>query len=240
MIAKDSRNNMRKVVTMQQIVGSKSVSQANESPFGLNHALRRLLHKAAKPSAWLGGGLIAFVICSRAVNWAAAAIIATVLSTMAFGQKASMPVLPAVNKPDAAILKVAETYRKAVVEGNVDAALSVYRDDAVEMPAFQAPVVGKPALEHFYRGMFQGPVKVSEFTLSPSEAAIDGNTAYDVGTYTRTMSGAPSGTIHAVGTYVVILKRTGADWKVAYATYTCDCPNAMQASSLSPAQGHTR
>jgi len=143
---------------------------------------------------------------------------------MAFGQAASQTALQAAKSGDPSSVRAAETYRKAVLDADANHVLTLYRDDATEMPPFQPPVIGKAAIERFYQQMFAGPFKVTEFTLTHSETTAQGDIAYDVGSYTRTMTGAPTGPIHAAGTYVVILKRSGDEWKIAYSIYNCDCP----------------
>ena len=119
--------------------------------------------------------------------------------------------------------QLADAHRKAVLDADVAGVLAVYRDDAVEMPPFQAPIVGRAAIEQFYRNMFKGPIKVTGFTFIHTETTVHDDVAYDVGTYKRTMS-APTGPLEAVGPYVVILKRTDGAWKLAYIIYNCDCP----------------
>lgn len=147
------------------------------------------------------------------------ALSALFLAGFALAQEA-----PPASRPDTAVLKVAEAYRKAVLNADVAGVMAVYREDALEMPMFQHPVAGRAAIAQFYQAMFSGPIKVTEFTFTHIETATHGDVAYDVGTYTRTMTGAPSGPIKAEGPYLVVLKRTGSEWKVAYTIYNCDCP----------------
>jgi uncharacterized protein (TIGR02246 family) len=185
----------------------------------------------AKLVSWACGALMAMLLCSRILNWAWGAVMSTLLSTLALGQQASMPVMPMATKPDAAILEIAEAYRKAVLDANAAGVAALFREDAVEMPPFQPPITGRTAIEQFYQGMFKGPIRVTGFTFTHVETTTHGDVAYDVGTYKRTMSGAPTAHIDAVGTYVVILKRTGGEWRVAYIIYNCDCQPPARASS---------
>ena len=150
------------------------------------------------------------------------ALTALFLSTPMFGQVGSQP-MPVAPSPDSTIVRLADAHRKAVLDADVSGVLAVYRDDAVEMPPFQAPIVGRAAIEQFYRNMFKGPIKVTGFTFIHTETTVHDDVAYDVGTYKRTMS-APTGPLEAVGPYVVILKRTDGAWKLAYIIYNCDCP----------------
>jgi len=177
---------------------------------------------------------MAMFLCARILNWAWGAVMAMFLSNMAWGQEASMPAIPVATKPDAEILRAAEAYRSAVLGANAAGVAALFREDAVEMPPFQPPITGRVAIERFYQGMFKGRVRVTGFTFTHTETTTHGDVAYDVGTYKRTMSGAPTGLIEAVGRYVAILKRTGGEWKVAYIIYNCDCPPPPAGSHRDP------
>ena len=187
----------------------------------VSEPVRRLTRLAA----WIGAVLMVMSLGARLMSWASGALIGVFFSTMAMGQAASLPVVPAAN-PDFTILKASEAYRKAVLQGDAAGVAALYRDNAIEMPPFQEAIAGRAAIEQFYRRTFQGPMKVTGFTFTHTETTAHGDIGYDVGTYKRTMSGGSAGLTEAVGTYVVILKRTGDDWQVAYITYTCDCPPA--------------
>jgi ketosteroid isomerase-like protein len=85
-------------------------------------------------------------------------------------------------------------------------------------------VRGRAAIEERFRHCCMGPAKMTDFTFSHLEASIDGNSAYDVGTYEQRLS-LPSGkTIADKGKYLVILKRSEGQWKAAYAIYNSDMP----------------
>ena len=104
-------------------------------------------------------------------------------------------------------------------------------DDAVEMPFFRPAVSGRNAIQQFYQEQFQSPVHLTSFTFMPTERSVHGDVAYDVGSYTRTMS-TPGGTAQGSGSYVVLLKRSAREWKIAYISYTCNCASGSGASSV--------
>jgi uncharacterized protein (TIGR02246 family) len=183
---------------------------------------RNIRPRVVKLMAWACGGLITAFFFTRLMAWGLGVGL-MYLTTAAYGQAAAYSGLPSATTTDPAIVRIAESYRKAVLAGDAAAVISLYRDDAIEMPAFQGPVVGRTAIGQFYRGMFNSPVKITGFTFSHIEATANGDVGYDVGTYKRSMT-TPSGPIEVSGTYTVILKRTADEWKVAYTTYTCDCP----------------
>jgi uncharacterized protein (TIGR02246 family) len=124
---------------------------------------------------------------------------------------------------EAAIIQVADSYVKATLAGDAKAIAALYTEDALEMPPNEPIVKGRAAIEQYYTKEFSGPTKVGQFTITHLESRAAGDTAYDVGTYQQSMT--PPGQTAATsdtGKYVVILKRTGGSWKVAYAIYNSD------------------
>jgi uncharacterized protein (TIGR02246 family) len=124
--------------------------------------------------------------------------------------------------PDPAITKRADAYVAAMLAGDATAVVSLYRDDAVEMPPCQPSVRGRAAIEQYYRKLFEGaPARITGFTLTHAETRVAGDVAYDVGTSRQTVS-TPSGAVEETGKFLVLLKRTDGEWKVAYAIYSGD------------------
>ena len=124
---------------------------------------------------------------------------------------------------NAAIRQVADNYVKAVTIGDAKAIAALYTDDAVEMPPNQPMIKGRAAIEDYYTKLFSSGVRMSNFTLDHLETSASGDRGYDVGTYQQSMA-QPSAAkpTSDSGKYVVILKRTGGAWKVAYAIYNSD------------------
>jgi uncharacterized protein (TIGR02246 family) len=122
---------------------------------------------------------------------------------------------------DPAIRQVADAYQAAMLAGSAAAAAAVYRDDAVEMPPGVPPIQGKAAIEQYFRGMF-GSCRFTAFTLSHTELRASGDVAFVAGTSRAsvTPNGGPS--ITEAGKYLVVLKRTGGAWKVAYSIHNSD------------------
>ena len=126
----------------------------------------------------------------------------------------------------AAVKQVADNYVKAVLAGSASAVADLYTDDAMEMPPNQPLLKGKAAIQQYYEKVFSGGMKVTAFTLNHLESRASADTAWDVGTYNQSMQGetGTTGRNSDSGKYVVILKRTGGAWKVAYAIYNSDQP----------------
>ena len=186
------------------------------------------LKKRPRTGTWIAG-LLAGTSAATAITflftkvalWLSAGLLTLFSATMAAGQQASMANAQP-SRPDATIVQAAETYRQAVLNRDVDTVMSLFRDDAVEMPPFQPPVAGRDAIRQFYQASFSGPVKVTAFTFSRRELTVQGDIAYDVGTFKRSMT-TPTGPVESSGPYVVILKHTNGKWGLAYLIYNCDC-----------------
>ena len=204
----------------------------NPSPITKSRRLEESKSRSPFFRSLLGGAALTALLCNKVLTWVSGLLLATIVSTMAMGQQASAPLAHAPSELDAQITALAETYRTAVLKGDLAALISLYRDDAGEMPFFRPAVTGRNAIQQFYQDQFQSPARVTSFTYIPTERSIHGDIAYDVGSYTRTMS-TPGGTTEASGSYLVLLKRTGREWKIAYMSYTCNCAP----SSGAPASG---
>jgi uncharacterized protein (TIGR02246 family) len=161
-------------------------------------------------------------LCCKTWTWATGLLLAAVVATMAQGQQASAPPTHSPAQLDPQITAMAEAYRTAVLKSDLSALLDLYREDAVEMPFFRPAVTGRNAIQQFYREQFQSPARVTSFNFMPAERSVHADVAYDVGSYTRTMR-TPAGTTEGSGSYVVLLKRSAGEWKIAYISYTCNC-----------------
>ena len=146
------------------------------------------------------------------------------------GTLASATVVGTQSKPqpstaavETAIRAIADQYVKATLAGDAKAVAALYTDDAVEMPPNVPPVKGRAALEQFYAKQFAAG-KIAKFSLNHLETHGSGDSGYDVGTYTQTLTPAKGNAMNDRGKYVVILKRVAGAWKVGYAIYNSDNP----------------
>ncbi len=124
-----------------------------------------------------------------------------------------------------AIKAVADAYVKAVMAGDAKAIAALYTEDAVELPPNQTMIKGRSAIEQYYQKEFSSGTKMSAFSVTHIQTEAAGDLGYDVGTYQQTMT--PAGgekPVSDTGKYVVITKRAGSAWKVAYAIYNSDQP----------------
>jgi uncharacterized protein (TIGR02246 family) len=142
------------------------------------------------------------------------------------GKPASQTKTAATASGSAAIKQVADSYVKATLAGDAKAVGALYTEDAVEMPPNQPMIKGRSAIEQYYAKLFGGGMKIMNFTLDHLDSRAMGDNAWDVGTYKQSMQGETGTTTPSSdsGKYVVLLKRVGGAWKVAYAIYNSDTP----------------
>jgi len=185
----------------------------------------------AQALLWAGGASGALVFSLTAATWAlgllrawlVAALTTVFLSTTLAAASPGARSDGQEHALNADIVRLAEQYRRAVLAGDARAAAAMYSDDAVELPACFPVARGRAAIERLFQGQFEQG-KVTAFTLSHIEATVDGNAAYDVGTYERSASLPNGQTLSDTGKYLVVLRRTNGEWKVAYAIYNSDMP----------------
>lgn len=126
--------------------------------------------------------------------------------------------------PDPNITKIADAYVKATLAGDANAIAALYTEDAVEMPPNQPAVKGRAAILAYYEKQLSDPsMKISAFSLDHLETTSEGGVGYDVGTYRQTMTGGKA-PMNDTGKFVVLLKKNGGQWRVAYAIYNSDQP----------------
>jgi uncharacterized protein (TIGR02246 family) len=149
-----------------------------------------------------------------------------------------VPSSPAIAVPNSAtpqseIAKIADAYVKAMLASDAARVAVLYQEDAVEMPAGRPLVKGRSGIEHYLRELMT-EVKTTTFVLTHTESTVAGDTAYDVGTYSQRLS-TRTGTADDTGKYVMMLKHTAGEWKIAYAIHNSDRPPTMP-----PAPGASR
>jgi uncharacterized protein (TIGR02246 family) len=193
------------------------------SGFGWTSAGRRLIGKTV---LWLTGSCAATFVSMEIARWTHAALRTWLIATMgtvflSTVVGAQAPVRGDSGSQRTEIVKVADTYRMAILSGDAQRAAAVYADDGAELPPGQPLVRGPAAIEEHLRGLFAG-AKVTAFTFSHLDTTVEGNVAYDAGKYEQQLT-LPSGQVLAdVGKYLVVLKRTPGGWKAAFVMYNSD------------------
>ena len=125
---------------------------------------------------------------------------------------------------DPSIVERANAYLKAVLAGDAKAVGANFDDNAILMPPNQPLLQGRRAVERFYEGWCQGPMKPTTFTFDHLESTASGDYAYDVGTYKLSMLAGPGRNITDNGKYTAVLKHSSGEWKIAYLIFNSDLP----------------
>ena len=127
-----------------------------------------------------------------------------------------------------ALRRVADAYAAAMLAGDARAAAAVFAEDGADLQPGAAPVRGRAAIEAYYRGLF-ATCHFAKFELTETESRIAGDVGFLTGTTRVAVAGAPE----EAGKYLVVLKRSGDAWKVAYAMHNEDRPSAGPPSAPS-------
>jgi len=114
---------------------------------------------------------------------------------------------------------VADAYSAAMRAADASAAAAVFAEDGTDMPPGSGPVRGRAAIEAYYRGLF-GTCRFASFELTETESRIVGDVGYIAGVSRVAVAGGPS----TSGKYLVVFKRAGDGWRVAYAIHNDDTP----------------
>lgn len=126
------------------------------------------------------------------------------------------------NKTDPALNKLAAEFEAAYNSGDAAKVASMYAEDGVSMWPDQPMVKGRSAIEAaLKKDMAKGKATVK---LSPFHSAITGDSAHEAGTTTLTL---PDGRT-VKEKYLVIYKRVGKEWKIAYDIWNSDTPSPPQ------------
>ncbi|MBA3639033.1 MAG: nuclear transport factor 2 family protein [Acidobacteria bacterium] len=127
-------------------------------------------------------------------------------------------ILQAQNKTDPALNKLTADFEAAYNAGDAVKAAAMYADDAVQMPPDEQMVKGRSAIEARLKSEMQkGKVTLK---LSPSASAISADQAYEAGTATVAL---PDGRTLSEK-YLVVYKRVGGEWKIAYDIWNSNAP----------------
>jgi len=128
------------------------------------------------------------------------------------------PLVQERTKTDPAIEKLMTELVAALNKKDGPAFSAFYLDDAVMMPPDEPPVRGRAAIRaHYEREWKAGFLPM---TLHTVESVISGTTAFNVSTVTLGAGGGGSMSAKAV----LIFKRSGNGWKIAYDIFNSDAP----------------
>ena len=103
----------------------------------------------------------------------------------------------------------------AVAKKDAAAVAELYAEDGRLMPPNAEAAVGRRAVEETWGQLFKLPGFSLTFEPHHIEVAEAGDMAYDVGTYSLSLTpGGGAGRVQDRGKYLVVWQKVGGDWKV--------------------------
>jgi uncharacterized protein (TIGR02246 family) len=118
---------------------------------------------------------------------------------------------PALAQDRATIEKLNDAWSAAFDKGDAAAVAALYTEDAYVLPPGAEIVKGRAAIEAFWRQAAQQLTDAKLTTIDVLPLGPDA--AREIGTVTLKTKAQPPQEI--VGKYVVVWRKTGADWKLA-------------------------
>ena len=138
---------------------------------------------------------------------AAVGIVFVLTALPTFGQGKTVPRLN----------ELATAFAAAFNQKDAPGITAFYTDDAVLMPPNLPAVKGRTNIESYYRSGFAQ--SSGTLQLKPTESTISGTLAFESGVSSMTAGNPPK---TATGKYVVVYKRIGNEWKIAYDIFNND------------------
>jgi len=121
-------------------------------------------------------------------------------------------------KTDPILNKLAADFATAYNAKDAAKVASMYAEDAVVMPPNEPMLTGRTAIEaRLKKEMQESPVTIG---LTPTESSTSGDRAHEAGIVSITL---PDGS-KLTEKYLVVFKKVGSDWKIAYDIWNSDTP----------------
>ena len=139
----------------------------------------------------------------------------------------TLPILArqrAASGDEAGVAKSRSEYQKVANANDAAGIARRYTTDGVEMPPNAPAAKGRAAIEAYHKAL-AAQATFSDLKITGTDTKVLGDTAYDIGTYTQTITPKDGKPISDRGKYVVLLKK-GADgeWLLSHVIYNSDVP----------------
>jgi ketosteroid isomerase-like protein len=125
-------------------------------------------------------------------------------------------------KTDPALNKLAADFGAAFTAGSAAKVAMHYTADATLMPPNEPAVNGRSNIQAWFQKQIDGGAGMLK--LQPKESRISGDVAYEAGTYSISIKPKTGQPISDTGKYIVVMKKDGADWKIAHDIFNSDLP----------------
>jgi uncharacterized protein (TIGR02246 family) len=153
------------------------------------------------------------------LGWSLFALLVTAFVAPAAFSSAGSPGTALSAEDREAIRRLADSYATAWLEGNPEAVVENFTEDAVLMPHHGvAPVKGVEAIRRFWWPPDSPPVSVSRIRLVPEEISGEAGLGYVRGRFSLvfTMEGAEgTQTFSNEGNYLMIVRKEAGGWRIA-------------------------
>jgi ketosteroid isomerase-like protein len=148
-----------------------------------------------------------------------------VVATISITLFVAAAVVDAQRRTDPALDALASGFARAFTQKDVEKVTSFYADDATLMPPGQPAVRGREAIEAYFRRGFS--LDFVSMDVTPLESAVAGAIAFEAGASRLVLQSGPTpdargpGNVET-GKYLLIYKRVGNEWKIAYDIFNDD------------------
>ena len=106
---------------------------------------------------------------------------------------------------------------------DIEAAVAMYAQDAVELPANTPAVFGRGAIRTWYQSWLPDTTTSLTFATVTVDVSSSGDFGYERGTY-RFVTNGPKGRSEDEGKYVTVWRRTAGVWEVVLDMANSDQP----------------
>jgi len=115
---------------------------------------------------------------------------------------------------EASIRAATIAWSKASVARELDKAVSVYADDAVQFPDKQPKLDGKDEIRKGWQQVFAAPGPGLSFATTKVDVAHSADMAWESGTYDFAIADKKGKVTHTIGKYIVVWKKqSDGGWK---------------------------
>ena len=125
-------------------------------------------------------------------------------------------------KTDPTLDKLAKALADAFNEKDAAKVAAFYAEDAVLMPASRPMVKGRANIEAEHKRLLERGA--TNLQIRPMESMVAGNHAFEAGTVSVTIM-SRGAAVTERGKYVLVYKRVGGEWRIAYDCFNDDQPS---------------
>ena len=113
------------------------------------------------------------------------------------------------------LVEIDDTWAAAAAEGDLNAAMAYWTEDAVLYPEGHPPVYGRPAIREFMAAGRSAPGRGMAWTPCCAGVSDNGSMAYTLGEGTATVVEDTGATREVSGRYVSIWRKVRGAWRCA-------------------------